>query len=178
MLPADIHQLRDLKRYRFKLTCLLRRYWINFCKIPQILPLTFEPFAFKSLKKKLPELCDAITKTLNPRKQILKSFEHFLQIAPDISSEFTTIGIISEVGTNMEAFPLAKYLCSWAGHTPTNNESTGKKKSIQLSKAECYTKPLFVQCTNAVAKSNKHPEMRNRYLRLKSVAVTRKQSLP
>ncbi len=70
MPPADIRQLRDLMRYRFKLTCfksseknrlqncltvsniqlgnvvstpsanLLRRYWINFWKIPQILPLT------------------------------------------------------------------------------------------------------------------------------------------
>ena len=70
MPPADIRQLRDLMRYRFKLTCfksserivcrtvsrfpisswetlsrtpsanLLRRYWIRFWKIPQILPLT------------------------------------------------------------------------------------------------------------------------------------------
>ena len=64
-------------------------------------------------------------------------------------------------------FPSAKHLCSWAGLTPTNNESAGKKKSVRVSKAGCYIKPLLVQCANAVVKSKKHPEIRNRYLRLK-----------
>lgn len=67
----------------------------------------------------------------------------------------------------MEAFSSAKHLCSWAGLTPTNNESAGKKKSVRVSKAGCYIKPLLVQCSNAVVKSEKHPEIRNRYLRLK-----------
>ena len=67
----------------------------------------------------------------------------------------------------MEAFPSAKHLCSWAGLTPTNNESAGKKKSVRVSKAGCYIKPLLVQCANAVVTSKKHPEIRNRYLRLK-----------
>ncbi len=67
----------------------------------------------------------------------------------------------------MEAFPSAKHLCSWAGLTPTNNESAGKKKSVRVSKAGCYIKPLLVQCANAVVTSKKHPEIRNRYLRIK-----------
>ncbi len=54
-----------------------------------------------------------------------------LQTTPGISSVFTAIGIISEISTNMEAFPSAKHLCSWAGFTPTNNESAGKKKSVR-----------------------------------------------
>ncbi len=48
-----------------------------------------------------------------------------------------------------------------------NNESAGKKKSVRVSKAGCYIKPLLVQCANAVVTSKKHPEIRNRYLRLK-----------
>ena len=67
----------------------------------------------------------------------------------------------------MSTFPSAKHLCSWAGLTPTNNESAGKKKSVRVSKAGCYIKPLLVQCANAVVRSSKHPEIRNRYLRLK-----------
>lgn len=67
----------------------------------------------------------------------------------------------------MEAFPSAKHLCSWSGLTPTNNESAGKKKSVRVSKAGCYIKPLLVQCANAVVTGKKHPEIRNRYLRLK-----------
>lgn len=36
-----------------------------------------------------------------------------------------------------------KHLCSWLGLTPTNNESAQKKKSVQVSKAGCYIKPLL-----------------------------------
>ena len=43
-------------------------------------------------------------------------------------------------------FPTSKHLCSWASLTPTNNESAGKKKSVRISKAGCYLKPLLVQC--------------------------------
>jgi hypothetical protein len=67
----------------------------------------------------------------------------------------------------MDVFPTAKHLCSWAGLTPTNNESAGKKKSVRISRAGCYIKPLLVQCATAVVKSEKHPEIRNRYLRIK-----------
>ena len=75
--------------------------------------------------------------------------------------------MVSEIGVKMEVFPTAKHLCSWAGLTPTNNESTSKKKSVRISKAGCYIKPLLVQCATAVVKSEKHPEIRNRYLKLK-----------
>lgn len=87
--------------------------------------------------------------------------------APSISNIFTAIGIISEIGVDMNVFPSAKHLCSWAGLTPQNNESAGKKKSVRISRAGCYLKPLLVQCATAVVKSEKHPEIRNRYLNLK-----------
>ncbi len=41
------------------------------------------------------------------------------------------------------------------------------KKSVRVSKAGCYIKPLLAQYANAVVTSKKHPEIRNRYLRLK-----------
>ena len=87
--------------------------------------------------------------------------------APSFKNIFSAITLASEIGVNMESFPSAKHLCSWAGLTPTNNESAGKKKSVRVSKAGCYIKPLLVQCVNSVVKSEKHPEIRNRYLRLR-----------
>lgn len=41
------------------------------------------------------------------------------------------------------------------------------KKSVRVSRAGVYIKPLLVQCATAVVKSEKHPEIRNRYLRIK-----------
>ena len=80
---------------------------------------------------------------------------------------FSAIAIIAEIGTDMSVFPTAKHLCSWAGFAPQCNESGGKKKSSRVSRAGAYIKPLLIQCANAVVKSTKHPEIRNRYLAIK-----------
>ena len=80
---------------------------------------------------------------------------------------FSAIAIISEIGTDMSVFPTAKHLCSWAGLVPQNNDSAGKKKTTRISRAGAYIKPLLVQCALAVCRSEKHPEIKSRYLALK-----------
>ncbi len=86
---------------------------------------------------------------------------------PGIKSPFSAIAIISEIGVDMSVFSTAKRLCSWAGVTPQNNESAGKKHSVRIPRAGVYIKPLLVQCANAVVKSDKHPEIKGRYLSIK-----------
>ena len=55
--------------------------------------------------------------------------EHeLLQTIPGVSEKAANT-IIAEIGTNMDAFPTAHHLASWAGLCPTNNESAGKKKA-------------------------------------------------
>ena len=61
---------------------------------------------------------------------------------------------------------MAKHLCSWAGLTPQNNESAGKRRP-PVSAVPELTSNRFVQCALAVAKSDKHPEIKSRYLALK-----------
>ena len=226
MPPADIRQLRDLMRYRYKLTCFMSseknrlqncltvsniqlasvvsdtfgkssiRILDKILENPKDVSFDIEPLIHGSMKNKLPELELAIDGFISPEqagklKVIKKHFGNLesrkaeleelilalaspyqqeldlILTAPSFKNAFTAIGIISEIGVNMEAFPSAKHLCSWAGLTPTNNESAGKKKSVRVSKAGCYIKPLLVQCANSVVKSEKHPEIRNRYLRLR-----------
>jgi len=51
------------------------------------------------------------------------------------------ITITSEIDTDMSQFSSSKRLCCWAGLTPSNNESAGKKKSVRITRAGVYLKP-------------------------------------
>jgi transposase len=79
----------------------------------------------------------------------------------------SAVSIISEIGVDMSVFPTAKHLCSWAGLTPQNDQSAGKKKTTRISRAGAYIKPLLVQCALAAIASKKHPEIKGRYTALK-----------
>ena len=63
------------------------------------------------------------------------------------------ITIISEIGTDMSEFGSSKRLCRWAGLTPGNNESAGKKKSVRISRAGVYLKPALVEAAHAAVKA-------------------------
>lgn len=78
----------------------------------------------------------------------------------------SAITIISEIGTDMSQFVNSKRLCCWAGLTPGNNESAGKKKSVKISRAGVYLKPALVQVAHASVKSNKSPYYKNKYERI------------
>ena len=103
---------------------------------------------------------------LGVAQKYLPQLELVLSV-PGIAEMLTAISITAEIGFEMSVFPSAKHLCSWAGLTPQNNESAGKKKTTRISHAGAYIKPLLVQCAVAVSKSEKHPEIRNRYLSLR-----------
>jgi hypothetical protein len=155
-----------------------------------------EPLIHGSMKDKLPELQLAIEGFIAPEQaaklkvikqhyedlesrkadleQIILSLAkpyseeiNLILTVPSFKNIFSAIAVVSEIGVDMDVFPTAKHCCSWAGLTPTNNESAGKKKSVRISRAGCYIKPLLVQCATAIVKSEKHPEIRNRYLKLK-----------
>lgn len=65
----------------------------------------------------------------------------------------SAITIISEIGTDVEQFGSSKRLCCWAGLTPGNNESAGKKKSVRITRAGVYLKPALVQVAHAAVKA-------------------------
>ena len=78
----------------------------------------------------------------------------------------SAITIISEIGTDMTQFSSSKRLCCWAGLTPGNNESAGKKKSVRITRAGVYLKPALVQVAHAAVKSKKSPYYKAKYERI------------
>lgn len=54
--------------------------------------------------------------------------------------------IVAEIGTDMNRFPTAGHLLSWAGLCPRNNESAGKRRSSRLKKGSNWLKTTMVQC--------------------------------
>jgi len=221
--PADIRQLRDLVRYRWKLTsfttgeknraqnCLT----VSNIKLDDVFSDVFgkaasaitsrilgssEPFdvtqyltkGIKTPVEKIQaavdgEMCVQQAEKLriirshmdslelckaNLESLILTTAEKYLpqlnlvMTAPGIQS-FSAITIISEIGVDMSVFPSSKHCCSWAGLTPQNNESAGKKKTTRIGRAGAYIKPLLVQCALCAIRAKQFPEVRSRYLALK-----------
>lgn len=78
----------------------------------------------------------------------------------------SAITILSEIGTDMKQFNSSKRLCCWAGLTPGNNESAGKKKSVRITRAGVYLKPALVQCAHAAVRSKTTPYYKNKYERI------------
>lgn len=99
-------------------------------------------------------------------------FESSIQLLGTIPGVDRTsaITIISEMGTDMSHFSSPKRLCCWAGLTPGNNESAGKKKSVRITRAGVYLKPALVQVAHAAVKSKD-----NSYYRIKYERITKRR---
>lgn len=79
-------------------------------------------------------------------------------------TESSALYILAEIGTDMSVWKNGESLISWAGLSPSNNESGGKKKSTRIGKGGHYLKPLLVQCALAAIKSTTaNPYFRNKY---------------
>jgi len=81
--------------------------------------------------------------------------------------QLAALVILSEIGADMSVFHSAKHLCSWAGLAPCNDQSAGKKKSVRISRAGAYIKPVLVQCANNAIKCKDFPHYRARYEAIK-----------
>jgi transposase len=82
------------------------------------------------LEKSVARLEEEIDSHLKPYRE---EYE-LLQTIPGVS-QVTAAALIAEIGVDMNQFPTADHLASWAGVAPGNHESAGKKKVQKAYKA-------------------------------------------
>ena len=84
-----------------------------------------------------------------------------LQTIPGVGKD-AAASILAETGNDMSQFPNEQHLSSWAGMSPGNNESAGKKKSSRTTHGDIYLKILLVQCAWAATRT-KDTFLRSKY---------------
>ena len=111
------------------------------------------------------KLIDRVDACINTMVAKYESYISLLCTIPGIDRS-SAITIISEIGADMAQFGSSKRLCCWAGLTPSNNESAGKKKSVRISRAGVYLKPALVQVAHAAVKDKLHSYYAIKYERI------------
>lgn len=82
-------------------------------------------------QKLIDELSERIRNLLAPYDNAVERLKEI----PGLSTKVVE-DLIAEIGLDMEVFPTEKNLASWAGMSPGNNESAGKKKLSRQSRKQ------------------------------------------
>lgn len=78
-----------------------------------------------------------------------------LQTIPGVGQKVADV-IIAETGADMDRFPDAAHLASWAGVCPGYNESAGKRFSGRTRKADVWLQGALVEAAWAAARTKGH----------------------
>jgi len=83
--------------------------------------------------------------------------------------------LMAEIGTDLERFPDAEHLSSWAGVCPGQKESAGKRLGGRSRKGNRYLRAALVQAAHGVRRS--HTYLGERYRRLKKRRGSKRAAL-
>lgn len=112
-------------------------------------------------------LADEIRKLDEEIKKRMLPFDEDLELLDTIPGvgRRTAEQILAEIGTDMNQFPSAAHMCSWAGLSPGNNESAGKRKSGKTRKGNKKLRSALVEAARAAGRT-KNTYLSSQYHRL------------
>lgn len=103
---------------------------------------------------------------LGERTEPFREKVELLTTIPGVSDTIAEV-IVSEIGLDMDRFPSASHLVSWAGMCPRNDETAGKRRSTRVRQGAPWLKTQLVQAGWCATRAKK-TYLRAQFLRLKS----------
>jgi len=93
----------------------------------------------EALKEAIADIDARVGKTLTPILECAR----LLTTMPGVS-DVTAQVMVAEIGVDMQRFPSAGHLISWAGLCPKNDESAGKRRSTRIRQGAPWLKTTLV----------------------------------
>ena len=87
---------------------------------------------------------DSVDAEVGERLEPFRKATEILTTMPGVG-DVVAQAIISEIGTDMQRFPSASHLVSWAALCPGHDESAGKNRSRRTRKGPVWLKTMLVQ---------------------------------
>jgi len=100
------------------------------------------------LDKKMAEVTERLDLYMVPHADLIRQMCE----VPGIG-RITAVTVLSEIGSDLSAFPDGRHLASWAALCPGNNESGGKRKQGRTRKGNRYLRRVLVQSAWAAGHS-------------------------
>ena len=178
----DFRILRELTRYRYKLTNtksseknrFTNSLTVGNCKLDMVFSDIFGKSPHEEILSSINGIqltseqklrinivkdhIDYLHNQINNLNDIIDSlvtpYESYIDLLCTIPGvdKNSAIGILSEISNDMSQFKSHYRLTSWAGLCPGCNESAGKKKSVKISRAGVYLKPYLVEVAHCAVK--------------------------
>lgn len=99
--------------------------------------------------------------------ELLRPFDHLverLDAIPGVGRRTAEV-ILSEIGTDVAAFPSERHLAAWAGVSPGNRQSGGRRKAARTRRGNPWLKAALTEAAWAAARC-KHGYLAAQYRRL------------
>src|SRR5262249_18268632 len=101
----------------------------------------------------LEEAIATLSRELETRLEPFRRQIELLKTIPGVQDR-TAEMILGEIGVDMDPFPTAAHLASWAGLCPGNRRSAEKRKPEKTRKGGSWLKPALWEATWAAVKEN------------------------
>lgn len=100
------------------------------------------------LNEEIGKMDDEVNRRMDRPKELLDKMDEIPGIDRRNAEE-----IIAEIGTDMNRFPTAAHMASWAGLCPGNNQSGGKRRTGKTRKGNRWLCSTLVQAARGAARS-------------------------